>query len=250
LVASEENQREIRDNYVTTIYEAGNVLLMTYMVPFLNKRKRKNAAGDENKKTKNAFHYHVPKIDPDHNVVGTFDVCVDTFKGFFALGNTRLQLLRNRRLDPKACCIEMKILKCGSSGISQCIKDNLEAVLETEPRETCRGHPRWYYYCGGMSIFKFWLKYLKLFGTEDDAHFLVQGAKNNHYETYHRLSAKKHKPLYLDTDPMRRPSLSYTTARQFWKRYDIKFEAQKCDTGICEVCYRDFKETRNNNMFV
>ena len=152
-------------------------------------------------------------------------------------------------------CIKVKILNMGRHGFEPSVDGNLRVVIETEPRSTShyaltsRNNSRRYYYCGGMSYFRFWIKYLELFGTEDDELFLAQGKDNHFYKTYTRLGRVKRKPVYTGTDPMRSPSVSYDYARQFWDQFNIKFEARKCD--VCELCFRlrsNISCTNNSNQ--
>ena len=74
-----------------------------------------------------------------------------------------------------------------------------------------------------MSIFKFWLKYLDLYGNEEDKKFLKQGKEKNHYNTYHDKKTKKDHG-FTDDDPMLSHSILYSKASKYWKRYDIKFQ--------------------------
>ena len=92
------------------------------------------------------------------------------------------------------------------------------------------------FYSEGLWIFKFWLKYLEIYGTEDDKKFLKQGKGNNFYNTFHYLEIIKKYPGFTDEEPMLLPSVSYLFARKYWKRYDIRYESRRCD--LCETFFR------------
>jgi hypothetical protein len=88
----------------------------------------------------------------------------------------------------------------------------------------------------GCVYFEFWKKCLQLYGTAEDQLFLAQAEEMGFYPTYQK---EQHyilkKPVYSASDPKRLPTMSYPTTCQFWKEFDIKFEARKCD--ICETCF-------------
>ena len=104
---------------------------------------------------------------------------------------------------------------------NQIVHDNLAAVLKIEPRETSHyalnyvNKQRKYFYRGGLSIFLFWMKYLKLYGNADDENFLKQGKEKHFYYTYHYLDKVKKNPGFADDDPMLSLSIGYKSARQY-----------------------------------
>jgi hypothetical protein len=89
-------------------------------------------------------------------------------------------------------CISLQKKSSGGNAFPQTVRDNLKAVLETEARETPHyammsdDNSRRYYYCGGMCLFRFWKKYLEVYGTEEDKLFLAQSEEMGFYPTYHK----------------------------------------------------------------
>ena len=123
----------------------------------------------------------------------------------------------------------------------QILHNDLTAVLGTELRETShcalnnanKAHK--FFYSGGLCTFKFWFKYLEIYGTEDDKKFLKQGKEKNFYKKYHYLERIKKYPGFTDDDPMLSPSVSYSFSRKYWKLYDINYESRNCD--LCKTCF-------------
>ena len=118
------------------------------------------------------------------------------------------------------------------------MSDNLTAVLDTEPQEILHyalndtKKSPWYYYSSGMIIFRFWLKYLDIYGNENHKNFLKQEKENNYYNAYHDNKTKKDS-CFTNDNPMLSPRISYRKASKNKKLYDIKFQARKCD--MCET---------------
>jgi hypothetical protein len=196
LVDDKDSQTRLRQNYVKTVKEAinndaGNLLLLNYIVPahHLQSRKRKVT-----EKTCNRFTHEVPQIEAtNESRNGLIELCRDLFAALFKLGIDRMTQLQKRRMDPNEC-IQIKIKQCGGQhGFWQDVLDNLKAVLETEPQETShyalsnRDNSRRYYYSGGMSLYRFWIKYLELYGTGNDALFLAQAKEKQFYPSYHQM---------------------------------------------------------------
>ena len=186
--------------------------------------------------------FEVPRLDEIGDRDGSFVLCREVFMELFKVGHTQLQRLQRRKADPNKCN-SLKKKASGRNSFTQTVWDDLKAVLETEPRETSHyamtssDNPRRYYYCGGMCLFRFWIKYLQLYGTDEDQLFVAQAEETGFYPTYHRDQRyKKNKPVYSASDPQQLPTVSYRSTSGFWTEFDIKFEARKCD--ICETCFR------------
>ena len=96
---------------------------------------------------------------------------------------------------------------------------------------------RKYYYCGGLSRFHFWKKYLHTNQNDSDTRFIAQCSQFNLYPTYQRDGRVRRPPDYASDSAgeQLKPSVSYSTAMKWWSQYDIKFESRKCD--ICETCF-------------
>ena len=235
LVDDEVAQKRIRKHCVehckgSLLEDAANVLLLSYIT----------ITTKPNSKT-NSFSYNVPSFDEVGKRNGSFALCPHNFSTLFGFTVNKLKTPQKRKTDvSKSVLVQIRKCTQKDTGTRQKVNDDLTAVLETEPRETSHyalndaNKSRRYYYSAGMSIFKFWLKYLDIYGNEDDKKFLKQGKEKNYYNTYHDKQTKKD-PGFTDNDPMLSPSILYSKARKYWKRYDIKFQARKCD--VCETCY-------------
>ena len=235
LVFDEDAQARIRTNYVELMTrsecnEIGNVLLMTYIIVKKLNDFRKSYA------------YEVTFLNDTGEKTGSFSLCTKNFCALFGFGLSKLTILQKRKLDPhKSVTVEIKKKTSKKAAAKQIVHDDLTAVLETEPRETSHyalndaNKQRKYFYRGGLSIFLFWLKYLKIYGNADDKKFLKQGKEKHFYSTYHYKKRVKKNPGFTDDDPMLSPSVSYESARKYWSRYDIKFQSRKCD--LCEKCF-------------
>jgi hypothetical protein len=142
-------------------------------------------------------------------------------------------VLQGHKMDPNDC-ISVQKKSSGGNGFPQIVQDNLKAVLETEPRETSHytmtsnsDNSRRYYYCGGMSLFRFLKNLLQLYGTDEDQLFLAQAEEMGFYPTYHKEQHfTKKKPVYSASDPKWLPSVSYPSTCRFWEEFDTKFEAR------------------------
>jgi hypothetical protein len=234
-------QQILRNNYISTVWayknrDAVNLLLTSYIIPKLQANEL------DTRKICQHYAYQVPRYNSSREPDGTIvALCRPTFSSVLGLGTALMNVLQKRARNATEC-LEAKIKSSGRKGFPQSILDNLIAVLKTEQREnshyalTSRDNSRRYYYSGGMTLFKFWLKYLEMFGDDNDTLYLAQAGSKTFYPGYQAIQAVKRKPAYTDTDPMLKPSVSYDKAREVWHRYDITFEARKCD--ICETCFR------------
>jgi hypothetical protein len=137
LVNDQDAQKRIRNNYVKTVKYAknndvGNLLLLNCIVPSQQTR----AELVEESTVRNRFKYQVPRIDEEGNSNGCFDLCRASFLALFNFGCWRLSALQKRKVHPNEC-IKLKIQQKGHTrGFPNEVVKNLQAVLETEPRET------------------------------------------------------------------------------------------------------------------
>ena len=202
LVDDEVAQKRIRKHCVehckgSLLEDAANVLLLSYIT----------ITTKPNSKT-NSFSYNVPSFDEVGKRNGSFALCPHNFSTLFGFTVNKLKTPQKRKTDVSKSVL-LQIRKCTQkdTGTRQKVNDDLTAVPETEPRETSHyalndaNKSRRYYYSAGMSIFKFWLKYLDIYGNEDDKKFLKQGKEKNYYNTYHDKQTKKD-PGFTDNDPM------------------------------------------------
>jgi hypothetical protein len=171
-------------------------------------------------------------------------ICVPIFRKLFNLGKERLKRINEKSRKPLPGAEDVPVPRGSDHKLSEKQKEELQAILETEPRMSSHYAPqdednsRKYYYSGGLSRFYFWTKYLETNDCESDTEFVAQCKRVHFWETYQRVKRVRRKPDYsLDSAGMRlQPSISYGAACASWRKFDIKFESRKCD--ICSKCFR------------
>ena len=174
------------------------------------------------------FSYRVP-IDPEEK--GSISVCLSMFAEIFDKKKKSMETIHNSVLC-SGPVDKRKVNSGGSNKTSYDIVATVEAILETEPRQTSHYAPqdednsRKYYFSGNLSFFYFWVKYLNTTGIDDD--FIKSSNEFNFYPSYHDLKKRKFQPTvtmyeekYPDLqlkDGLPRPSVSYTFATSIWRK--------------------------------
>jgi hypothetical protein len=113
------------------------------------------------------FEYRIPRMSNEGMPTGRdLRICVPIFVKLFNLGKDRLKRINEKSRKPLSGAEDIP-LPCGSDHkLSEKQKEELQAILETEPRMSSHYAPqdednsRKYYYSGGLSRFHFWTKYL------------------------------------------------------------------------------------------
>ena len=180
------------------------------------------------------FNYSVPKLDEDGKSVKFIDLCAPTFQAIYGLSSDRMTTIRKVRLHSASfLTMDRRSLNGGHNAKTNEEQKGLDSILESEPRSCLenvdRSKKKTYFYKGNLSKFHFWRKFLLTNGKVNDVEFVLQSERLKFYPTFHNPKKRRFVPteeIYAKDKcgKQLKPSIAYTTACTYWKKFDIRFE--------------------------
>lgn len=179
------------------------------------------------------FNYSVPWINENGQRGQFIELCAPTFQAIYGLSSDRMTTVRKVRLQSASFeTMDRRSLNGGHNAKSDEEQRGLEQVLESEPSSCAKslnGSGKiTYLFNGNLSRFHFWRKYLLTNGNIGDVEFVLQSERLKFYPTFHNPKKRKRVPtdqVYLQDKAGKqlKPSIAYTTACTYWKKFDIRF---------------------------
>ena len=187
-----------------------------------------------------AFNYFADNNPNDVTNLTPYPICCKTFKSLYQIGQKRLAAVQLYLKQPRSNV--QQEFRQRYTPRDRTIFDDIDAKLKAtlKKHDLVTSHyssststaSTTYFLSGDLTQLELWKEFLR----EHDKDFVAQTQRMGFIPTYHAHRSEPTEAEYKKDSSKRKlmPLCSYTYARDYYARYDLKFETLKTDT--CSKC--------------